>query len=108
MSTFTRSSRRIAPEPENITINNSQTKKLSMTQRFKSIFNPRSTRVAPAPHNAIASGIKTKFKRKHKRKITRRHRIKNISINHPLYKIKTHTIPRTPRRKYKKSTQLKK
>ena len=104
MSTFTRSSRRVAPEPKNMTINNSQTKKLSMTQRFKSIFNPRSTRVAPAPHNAIASGIKTKFKRKHKRKITRRHRIKNISINNPLYKIKTHTIPRKPRRKSKKST----
>jgi hypothetical protein len=99
MSTFTRSSRRVAPEPENMTTSNSQTKKRSMTQRFKSIFNPRSTRVAPAPHNAIASGIKTKFKRKHKRKITRRitrrHRIKNISRNRPLYKIKTHSISNT-------------
>jgi hypothetical protein len=63
-----------------------------------------SRRVAPAPHNAIASGIKTKFKRKHKRRITTRHRIKNISINRPLYKIKTHNIPRKPRRKSKKST----
>jgi len=99
MSTFRRSSRKVAPEPENMTTSNSQTKKRSMTQRFKSIFNPRSTRVAPAPHNAIASGIKTKFKRKHRRRITRRitrrHRIKNISRNRPLYKIKTHSISNT-------------
>ena len=104
MSSFVRSSRRVAPEPENMTTNNSQTNKLTTSQRFKSIFNPMSRRVAPAPHNAIASGIKTKFKRKHKRRITTRHRIKNISINRPLYKIKTHNIPRKPRRKSKKST----
>jgi len=72
MSSFARSSRKVAPEPENMTTNNSQTKKLSMIQRLKSFYlNPRSRRIAPAPQNVVG-GIKTKFKRKHKRKITKR------------------------------------
>jgi hypothetical protein len=89
-----------------MTTNNSHTKKLSMTQRLKSILNPRSTRVAPAPYNAIAGNIKTKFKRKHRRRITRRHRIKNIPRNRPLYKIKTHSISNTYGKKtFKKPIQ---
>ena len=117
MSSFARSSRRVAPE--SMTTSNSQTKKLSMSQQFKSIFNPKSTRVAPAPDNTVGGNIKTKFKRKHRKRITRRHRIKNISINRPLYKIKAHSMPvsydkktfkklRTPRRKYKKPIHYKK
>jgi hypothetical protein len=79
--------------------------KRTLTQRFMSFFTRRSRRVAPAPMNAIATGIKTKFKRKHKRRITRRNISKYILRNHHLSKIKIHSIPSNYEKKTFKKTK---
>jgi len=85
MSSFARSSRKVAPEPlqvktMNTNTNNSQTKKLTKIQRLKSFFfNPRSRRYATETTNTTAGGTKTKFKRKHRKKNTYKNIYKKIS-----------------------------
>jgi len=85
MSSFARSSRKVAPEPlqvktMNTNTNNSQTKKLTKIQRLKSFFlNPRSRRYATETTSTKAGGTKTKFKRKHRKKNTYKNIYKKIS-----------------------------
>jgi hypothetical protein len=87
MSSFARSSRKVAPEPlqvktmnTNTNTNNSQTKKLTTIQRLKSFFlNPRSRRYATETTNTKTGGTKTKFKRKHRKKNTYKNIYKKIS-----------------------------
>jgi len=82
---------RVAPEySEDLNTNKSQNRSRTIVQRLGSLFSRKSRKVAPEP---VIAGIKTKFKRKHRRRITRRHISKNISRIQPLYKIKTHSIP---------------
>jgi hypothetical protein len=99
----------IVAEKEAIVAEKEAKSKRTLRQRFMSFFARRSRRVAPAPMNAIATGIKTKFKRKHKGRITRRNISKYILRNHQLSNIKIHSIPSNYEKKtFKKPRRAKK
>ena len=102
----TRTRVRVAPEPDDIKPDDikpikSKNRLRTVIQGLGALFSRKSSKVAPEPYNLYeASGIKTKFKRKRRRRISR---------NRFFSKIKTHIIPVTYRKKtFKNPTLIKK
>ena len=60
--------RRTRVAPENLNTNKSQNRSQTIIQRLGSLFTRKSRKVAPEP---VIGGIKTKFKRKRRRRISR-------------------------------------
>ena len=95
----TRTRVRVAPEPDDIKPIKSKNRLRTVIQGLRSLFYRKSRKVVPEPSSKYkASGIKTKFKRKRGRRISR---------NRVFSKIKTHVIPLTYRKKkYKTNNKL--